>query len=290
MVCLICGYNIEPGDYYCKGCVQVTGETDNATCAHCGMQVQDGDAFCVECGMEITAMDAEPQLPESAAEDDSAQQPAPAAALMPQLLSAAARHRMLLLFMVDNSASALPYIDHLYERLNRFFVDVRNDDEALNSLDLAVIQFNESYNVFVDFPDVTYAHTSDSITEGNASYSEPIREAIGMAEEHSKNHAQSYKPWIIMITAGKPSDDVSAVADEVQAEQDAGKLRFMALGVLDYNADVLKRLTDVVFRQDGIDFASFFDWLRKCIGIIVRTVPGEKPQLPNLDGNIYRDR
>ena len=92
-----------------------------------------------------------------------------------------------------------------------------------------------------------------------------------------------------MITGGEPSDDITAAASTLQNMQRAEKLRFMALSC-GYSASTLKILTDVVFRQDGDDFAPFFEWLGKCISAIAKTSPNEKPQLPPLHGNVYRDK
>ena len=71
--------------------------------------------------------------------------------------------------------------------------------------------------------------------------------------------------------------------------QASGKARFIALGVGDYDSNTLKQLTDVVFRMDGTDFSSFFNWVGKSMRSVSQTAPGEKTPLPPLEGNVYRD-
>ena len=114
-----------------------------------------------------------------------------------------------------------------------------------------------------------------------------------MADERSRFYRRSgsepYKPWIILVTDGAPLDDITAVAGEVMAMQEAGKVRFIALGVGEYDANKLKRITDVVFRMDGTDFTSFFNWVGKSMRSVSQSAPGEKPPLPPLEGNVYRD-
>ena len=111
-----------------------------------------------------------------------------------------------------------------------------------------------------------------------------------MADDYTRSNSGSYKPWVVLITCGGPVDDITAIAGEVQNLQRADKLRLMALGTQGANISALKMLTDVVFRQDGDDFMSFFDWIGKCMWAIAQTSPGEKPQLPPLEGNVYREK
>ena len=118
-----------------------------------------------------------------------------------------------------------------------------------------------------------------------AIYTAPIREALETAE-----HSAGYKPWVILIASAAPVDDISGIAWEIQLLQRAEKLRFMALGVNHQSPSTLKQLTDVVFSQKGADFTDFFTWLGECVEVIATTPYGQKPQLPSLMGNVYRDK
>jgi uncharacterized protein YegL len=201
----------------------------------------------------------------------------------------AAQPRMPLIFLLDTSASACLYRKQLNDSLNRFKSEVCQDRQAQDILDVAVLQFSDSPAMLQDFAPVGDMRTVRLISGGCSQYAAPIREALQMVEDYTRSKPSAYKPWIVLITGGSPSDDINAVAGEIQGLQRADKLRFMALGVASYNAAALKRLTDVVFRLDGADFAPFFDWISQCMWAIARSVPGEKPQLPQLQGNVYRD-
>ena len=41
--------------------------------------------------------------------------------------------------------------------------------------------------------------------------------------------------------------------------------------------------------MDGTDFTSFFSWVGKSMRSVSTTAPGEKPPLPPLEGNVFRD-
>ena len=132
--------------------------------------------------------------------------------------------------------------------------------------------------------------------EGSTKYSKPISEALRMVDERSRFYRRSgsepYKPWVILITDGEPLDNINSVIKEVAAMQKEGKVRFIALGVGDFDSErqnILKKLTDVVFRMEGTDFTSFFNWVGKSMRSVSTTAPGEKPPLPPLEGNVFRD-
>jgi uncharacterized protein YegL len=200
---------------------------------------------------------------------------------------------MALVFVLDVSYSmdGLPILQ-LNEGLNRFKTEVCKDKVTRDVLDVAIIQFNNNYEVVQDFVPIEYMDHVQLVADGSTKYTEPIRAAIRMVDERSRFYRRSgsepYKPWILLVTDGEPLDDITAVAQEVQAMQDAEKARFIALGVGDFDLATLKRITDVVFRMEGTDFSSFFDWVGKSMRSVSTTAPGEKPPLPPLEGNVYR--
>lgn len=293
MLCIHCGYDIDEGDTFCEGCGQRVEEPKYVTCANCGQLLEDPDVFCDYCGSKLADAGGAYQQPAAVQPEFSAPyaqvsqqdtyqyQPAPQAPAHP---------RMPLIFLLDVSDSAAPHINQLIASLSQFVVDMCNDYETKKALDMAIIQFSDGYQVLDDLTDVANTRVSQLSTGGNVSFSAPIREAIRIAEDYARNQQQIFKPWIVMITSGRPSDDIDGVAGELQYMQTADKLRFMALGVEGYDAVSLKKLTDVVFRIKGVDFTSFFGWLGKCVSSIVRATPGAKPLLPSLEGNVYRDR
>ena len=212
---------------------------------------------------------------------------------VPTIINASDSH-MALVFVLDVSYSMDgPPIDQLNDGLNRFKDEVCRDKQTRDILDVAVIQFNDSHNVVQDFVPIEYMDYMQLTAFGGTKYTAPIREALRMADERSRFYRRSgsepYKPWILLVTDGEPTDDITDVAAEIMDMQNAGKARFIALGVGDYDPATLKRLTDVVFRMDGTDFTSFFNWVGKSMRSVSQSSPGEKPPLPPLEGNVYRD-
>ncbi|MCL1882660.1 MAG: VWA domain-containing protein [Defluviitaleaceae bacterium] len=210
----------------------------------------------------------------------------------PAIINASESHMALVLVLdVSYSMEGNP-INQLNAGLNRFKEDVCKDKVTRDVLDVAVIQFNDSYEVVPDFVPIEYMENIQLEAGGATEYTAPIREAIRMVDERSRFYRRSgsepYKPWIILVSDGEPLDDINAVAKEVKDMQDTGKARFLALGVGDCKMDMLAKITDVVFRMDDTDFTTFFNWVGKSMRSVSTTAPGEKAPLPPLEGNVYR--
>jgi len=212
----------------------------------------------------------------------------------PPVIVNAGESHMALIFVLDVSLSMQGQaIRQLNEGLNRFKAEVCQDRQTRDILDVAVIAFNDNFSVVQDFVPVEYMDVVQLEADGMTQFTAPIREALKMADERSRFYRRSgtepYKPWILLVTDGEPLDNIQAVAREVRLMQDEEKVRLIALGVGDFNPKPLKEITDVVFRMEGTDFSAFFNWVGKSMRSVSITAPGEKPPLPPLEGNVYRD-
>lgn len=210
----------------------------------------------------------------------------------PTIINASESHMALVLVLdVSYSMNGDP-INQLNAGVNRFKEDVCKDKVTRDVLDVAVIQFNDSFEVVQDFVPIEYMEHIQLEADGATKYTAPIREAIRMVDERSRFYRRSgtepYKPWIILVSDGEPLDDITAVAREVHDMQQAGRARFLALGVGDCKMATLAQITDVVMRMDGTDFTNFFNWVGKSMRSVSTTAPGEKAPLPPLEGNVYR--
>lgn len=278
MFCAKCGYAIETGDIFCEDCGHKVDQRENnpTTCEQCGYDVEDGDAFCENCGRRVTTTSASRVAP---LHSTNSHKPVPASD----------QTRMPLIFLLDASALASPYINQLTSGLNGFKKELCQDSHVKNALEVAIVQFNDGFDVLQNFAPIEKLNPVRLIAGGQANYGAATQKAIQMAEAHPHYPTDTYKPWVVLISFSDPSDNVAAISSEIKNAQSADKLRFIALGAGNYNSSSLKQLTDVVFRLDGDDFSAFFSWISQCMGVITRSTPGTKPRLPQLQGNVYRD-
>ena len=211
-------------------------------------------------------------------------------AQVPAIINSSEPH-MALIFMLDVSYSmAGTPINQLNAGLNRFKDEVCRYKPTKNILDVAVIAFNNSYEVVQSFVPIEYMSHIQLECGGGTKYTAPIREALSMADERSRFYRRSgtepFKPWIIMVTDGAPLDNITQVVSEVRDAQNSEKVHFVALGVGEYDPKALQRLTDTVIKMEGTDFTGFFDWVNQSVRSVSTTTPGENPTLPKPEGNI----
>ena len=317
MLCTKCNAELLHDDMFCGDCgtpvpqqSNIASATVGMSCSKCGQPMEMDDAFCGDCGTPFTP----PQMPQAAP-----MQPQPAYQPPPQLtqpplqpeppepiyqpapqtvqptpapVMSAPDTKIPLVFIIDTSQPTTSYLDELNKEINGFKAVMSADGQTSPVLEVAVIQFGERHSLFQDFINIQHMNPVRFAPSPipNAAFDPPIREALRLVKDYSGKQVPKHKPWIVLISGSSPADDMSSVANEIKNAQGYDALRFIALGVDKCNFEALNRLTDVVFRQDGTNFASFFNWLCGCARAIGKTPIGQKPQLPNLKGNVYRDK
>ena len=212
----------------------------------------------------------------------------------PPIINASEPH-MACLLLLDTSGSMYGEpIAELNSGLNRFKDEVCRDKETRDILDIAIIEFNSTHNVVQEFVPVEQMKAVDLTANGGTEMSPAIQTAIDMVDERSRFYrrmgTEPYKPWIVMITDGAPTDNVSAIADVIHAKEEEGKLKFFALGVDRYDSRTLHLLAGKkVMKLREHDFTSFFNWVNKSMRSVSQSSPGEKVSLPNLPETVDKD-
>ena len=304
--CASCDQLAEDGDVFCYWCGDKLPELINTNttassvhskasksrirCKNCGEYLEPNAVFCEECGQNVRGSSVQTKNTNVATTVAPAFAPSPQVQKKPIAPTPPARKpqsRMPLIFLIDASASTRPYIDELNTCLNQFKADVCKDKRVLDILDVAILQFNNNIHVLQELIPVGNMKPVRLITAGQSAYTPPIKEALRILNDFNKQNSNAYRPWVILLSGSSAIDDVTSIADTVR--QKSSNLRFIALGVPGYNSATLKRITDAVFRLDGIDFTHFFRWIVESMWAIADTSPGEKVNYPQLQGNVSRD-
>jgi uncharacterized protein YegL len=192
---------------------------------------------------------------------------------------------MALVFLVDTSLSMRlptrnPRINNLNSGLNRFRDEAGWDKQTCAILDVAIIEFNSICRVVQEFTPIQYMRDVELTADGRTKMVPAIELGIDMVEERIRYYrragAEPFKPWIILISDGKPDDDASFIAQRIKALEAQEKLSFRSLGVEGFDEPVLRMLSGPhVMELEGVDFYDFFDWVNKSMRTISRHSPGE---------------
>ena len=212
----------------------------------------------------------------------------------PKIINASESH-MALVFLLDTSGSMSGEpIRHLNEGLNRFKAEVCKDKQTRDILDVAIIEFNTTHGVVQVFGPVELMEEVNLVASGGTNMVPAIETALDMVNDRSRFYRKTgtvpYKPWVILISDGAPTDDISSAVKRIKDMEENGKVSFRSLGVPGYDSNVLHRLSgNKVFKLQGTDFTSFFDWVNKSMRSVSQSSPHEKPEAVRLSGNVQVD-
>ncbi len=203
-----------------------------------------------------------------------------------------------IVFLVDSSESMRmpednPTILQINDSLNYFREAVIKNSFLRNTLDVAIIEFNNSYRVVQNFVPVEYMDPVNLTAAGGTVMTPAIRKALAMLNErlrfYRRTGTQPYKPWVFFISDGY-GEDITEVAREIKELEKAGKVSFWSLGVEGYDSKTLHMLSGKKVVKENM-FNDYIDSLaywfhRPCLP---EEPTGEKAQPIPLDGNIKVD-
>lgn len=105
----------------------------------------------------------------------------------------------------------------------------------------------------------------------------------GRKEIYKQNGLDYFRPWMFVITDGKPTDKGwENAAEQVKQEEARRGVIFYAVGVEKADMQVLSRFSEArtPLKLKGMAFADLFMWLSKSLSAIAHSRPGEQAPLP----------
>ncbi len=164
-------------------------------------------------------------------------------------------------------------IAELNNGVNRFFAEVRNDDAAAMSADIALVSFNSTAQVVhgfasaFDYPDRLEPFVADGQTATGPALELAERLLAVREAEYCKVGIPHYKPWCICLTDGRPYPDQGwrEPAGRIRVRAARGGITYLCVGVGDnIDAATLAELSAEepgVIRLQDLRFSAFFQWL-----------------------------
>lgn len=186
-----------------------------------------------------------------------------------------------LLLDVSSSMDGDP-IAALNAALRDFADEVKGDHLASKRVDLAVIPFSTQVGEGVFEPGHAF-QPPELVADGYTAMGAAIVYAIDLVklrvETYRREGLQFYKPWVLLITDGHPTDSIEEAAQRVHVG--TRDFTFFAVGVT--GADMGK-LRQISVRQplelDGLKFAEFFVWLSASLCAVSASMAGTEVLLP----------
>ena len=191
--------------------------------------------------------------------------------------------------LVDVSASMDEEgkIDQLNEALRRFRDQVCEDPMSAKRVEVSVISFGSDVRVETPYVNVARFNPPELSAGGMTSMGKGIRYALesvhARCHEYHAMGIECYKPFIMMITDGLPTDDVSgirALIDDRENSGSYGHLRFHAFAVEGADTNLLYSLTDRVMAVQNNNFGSAFNWASKTMQTISHSHISDRTSYP----------
>jgi uncharacterized protein YegL len=104
-------------------------------------------------------------------------------------------------------------------------------------------------------------------------------------QEYKEHGIAYYKPWIILITDGAPTDHWKTAAQKIKEGEERKSFAFFAIGIEGANFQVLKELSvREPLKLKGLMFREFFMWLSASMKMVSSKNPGSNINLPPPSG------
>jgi uncharacterized protein YegL len=179
-------------------------------------------------------------------------------------------------------------IGALNEGLRAFVDDVRQDELASRRVEVAIVTFGNGGVQTVQEFVVAGELNAPTLEAGGDT---PMGAAIGdgldllrrRKDEYRANGVAYYRPWMVLITDGAPTDAWSAAADRLRAEESQGGVSFFAIGVDSANMKTLGEIAPSnrpPVKLSGHKFREMFVWLSQSQRRVSGSKPGEQTALP----------
>lgn len=195
------------------------------------------------------------------------------------------------LLLLDTSGSMDgARIAELNEGLRVLRNDLQQDSLAQKRVEIGIVTFGDVVRVTQDFVTAQELAPPTLVAGGNTPLGGALRKGLELLrnrkEDYKRNKINYYRPWVMLVTDGAPTDEWQAAASELAMEEERDGAVVFAIGVEGADFDVLRQISRrrEPMRLKGMQFRELFLWLSKSQKSVSGSRPGEKAQIPAPTG------
>ena len=180
----------------------------------------------------------------------------------------------------------------LINGVHNFFKAIKDDEIARYSVELSIVTFHSKAELILDFASIDRQKLPTLRAQGMTSMGEGVNLALDILEtrknEYSNRGIDYYQPWMVLMSDGGPTDNITSAVKRVEDLVNNKKLTVfpVALGS-GANVEVLRKFSSlpnksVLRLTNPENFREFFQWLSQSVAVASQSTPGDKPTLPEL--------
>ncbi|MBJ7898402.1 MAG: VWA domain-containing protein [Cyanobacteria bacterium RI_101] len=180
-------------------------------------------------------------------------------------------------------------IQALNQGIETFKQDVLRDVQATLSLETAIVAFGkDGARKIQDFVGIDGFQPPALAADGLTPMGEAVNLALDLLEArkaaYKSNGVYYYRPWLILITDGAPTDDWRGAAQRLQQAEKDNRVIALAVAVQGANAEVLRQFSQrPPVALNGLDFRDLFLWLSNSMKRVSAGKVGEAVALPPMN-------
>lgn len=177
-----------------------------------------------------------------------------------------------LLVDVSSSMHGGP-IGELNRGLGDFAQEIKKDVVAAQRVEVAIITFASEVTVEQDFVTAGNFHPPTLVANGTTMMCHGINVALDLLEERKQEYNDAgidyFRPWLLMITDGAPSEgrsEIDATADRLKEAEAKRQVAAFSVGVSGADVDLLRRISPrPPALLEGLKFSEMFAWLSRSL-------------------------
>jgi uncharacterized protein YegL len=124
------------------------------------------------------------------------------------------------------------------------------------------------------------------LANGDTPMGSAVRQGLQLLRDrkeiYKQNSVDYFRPWMFLITDGKPTDDWQSAAQQLRDEEARKGVIFFGVGVEGADMASLGQFSSLraPLMLKGLAFAELFQWLSKSLSVVAHSRPGEQAPLP----------
>lgn len=190
----------------------------------------------------------------------------------------------ILLLDVSGSMNGQP-LNELNAGLTTFRDELSADALALKRVEVGIVTFGP-VKVEAPFTSASTFYPPTLQSQGDTPTGAAITQALKMVEERKHDYRANgisyYRPWVFLITDGRPTDSWKSAAEAIREGEASKKFAFFAIGVQGADIETLRQISvREPLSLQGLKFRELFSWLSASLRSVSRSTPGtEVPLAP----------
>ncbi len=200
-----------------------------------------------------------------------------------------ARVPVCLVLDASGSMSGEP-IKELNDGVRLFFDSIMEDEIARYSAEICIVTFSTQAKVELDFASIERQVIPNIKANGTTPMGKAVEISLDMLEQRKQEYSEVgvdyYQPWMVLMTDGKPTDNINKAVERTVKLIKNNKLTIFPIGIGDHaDMDILARFSPkrTPLKLKGLNFHDFFEWLSQSVSKVSQSTPGEVIEL-DVDG------